>query len=978
MKIKGDKDYSDIMNLPKNTIPTDGNLPKRQEYFLEKIQDEARYRQALEKNKLSSNRYRIDNSPIKVDNVLDTTVVLNKILKDIFVRFQIMSGNIVDDKIIFSDSGLEDNIKSAEEKDIGNNKADIQSGLKERQEAKKRLADKLRRQLVEINNLGTVINYTRHYKLMSDSENENKIITNFLHLYKQGRLHRKLIPVHWCIKCKSPLEQNEMTHEDIKVKNYYILYKIIRDRNDLFEKYGNPQNLYFIATTIAPWTMTVSENIALAEDTKYSLVQVFENGAKKFFVLASDKVEEFMQYNFYIKYVVLEEFEAIKLKRILCSNPLNYTKTVKVTIAPREYIYVDEKNTSGIRIVSSGATYLDYLIFKDFAMGNIRSALDENGKTNPIALVYNNTYYKEVGEKIVKFLQDNNFIYYSNNVKTTIQKCKTCQEELIYRIIPEWYLMKENKISEENFDNILSRITANEKYKKEELVAQIKKINQQEKVVVSNNKCIGLPIPVFYCAQCNELIVSDMTNELIGNLFKEKGIEAWYKESPEQILKGQVICPKCRCTFLFKDSGNLNEFFKYMSMDMIDEDENYKDIAIESKTSFYRKLKGFSFASSFDEQMNTIYKAMIHSDVEENMQLAENKEKFLESNTENKTKNKDKNKNKKKEIDKKVANVVEEKEMKSEEAVKTIASKYGTDILRLWAISKSNENTIKLNEHYIINTNKAYKTIRKTFKFLLSNLTDFNPLKDYVNVLDRKDIDSYFYGIAMKFNIQIYNAYNNLEFKKVYELLTKLCKSELSAKYFDVIKYRLYVLKKDSKKRRSTQSTMYDILMYLVMFFEPILPFTLEEVWQYIWHKDASDEKNILICRQKLIKEEIDITKEAEKWDRIFKLITWIKKSINKAKNDKIIKNSLEAFITLNVKQETKEFIEANFDDVYLSLNISELNLVEAEEESVEVAKHEGVQCAMCHQYSIYIGRDLKYRYICPRCAEVMEGQHDN
>ena len=234
------------------------------------------------------------------------------------------------------------------------------------------------------------------------------------------------------------------------------------------------------------------------------------------------------------------------------------------------------------------------------------------------------------------------------------------------------------------------------------------------------------------------------------------------------------------------------------------------------------------------------------------------------------------------------------------------------------------------------------------------------------------------YGIAMKYNVQIYDAYNNLELKKVYDLLTKICKNELCAKYFEAIKYRLYVLKQDSKKRRSTQSTMYDILMYLVIFFAPILPFTLEEIWQYIWHKDANEEQNILVFRQPLVREEIDTTKETEKWDRIFRIINVARKQINKAKNDKIIKNSLEAMVTMNVKKENKEFIDKNFDDIYLSLNISELKVVESEEESVEVTKHEGVQCAMCHQYSIYIGRDLKYRYICPRCAEVMEGHYDN
>ena len=298
---------------------------------------------------------------------------------------------------------------------------------------------------------------------------------------------------------------------------------------------------------------------------------------------------------------------------------------------------------------------------------------------------------------------------------------------------------------------------------------------------------------------------------------------------------------------------------------------------------------------------------------------------------------------------------------------------YGTDILRLWALSKSQDKNIRLNKQFIINTNKDYKNIRRTFRYLLSNLADFNPTTSYIKVEDRVDLDKVFYDKLMSLDEVISNAYDMLEYKKVYDNLIKFCTKELCLKYFDIIKYRLYVLKQNDIKRRSTQSTMYDILIKLVFYFEPIIPFTLEEIWPYLWHSDETESKNILTFRDNVRKVNLNIDKEKEKWDRILKIREFVKKYLDKAIATRVVKNKLESQVRIFTDKDTVDFIEENYNDILESLNVSRIFTNISNEKKVEVSKKDGVACARCRHVSIYIRKNLKYQYLCPNCVKILE-----
>lgn len=977
MKIVKTEDFTSTMNLPKKTIPVDGELVKRQNYFLEKIRDENRLKKVLKKNETCEKKYKLANFPISISDVLDPTVVFNQILKDIYIRHEILNGNIVDDIITFVDRGVdiknEDEDEKSNDKNKKVDKKKVSENIKAKQIATNEVLNNLKIQINEVNKLGTVLDYNHHYDATTDGNVEATIIDKFLDLYKKKKIYRNFRPIYWCTKCKESVDKSNVKYKKEFINNYYITYNVKSDKKEILKEVNDVKNVYVIANTILPWTMISSEWIAVAKETEYSLVQVLEKDKKTYYIMASNMVEEFMMYKFFVKYVVIKKLSSDELINLECFNPLNYNKTVKILSTNEKNVIIDKKNTSGIRIVSSGHTYLDYLIHKDVNKYKLKCVLNPDGTTNSLAIVYNNLNYNEVNSKIVKFLKDNNFIFFSNKVEVAIAYCKKCNEKLVYRSISEWYLKNDTDITGEQYEKIISNMSASSKYKNEELKSQIEKINNTKEIIISDRKEIGIPIPVFYCAECGSEIAGDKINQIVGRIFREKGSNFWYKSNPEEILQGQVGCQKCGGTFLFKDDGSLNELFKDVSIPFIkDKESNSSNICIESKERFNNKLKLISFSGEIDETFGNLNKIMIHSVVDENMKKIDQNIKELEKKEPN-----NKSKNKPKERNTKVNNnitIAENEEIKSDVAIQKVINNYGTDILRLWTISKSNDNYIRLNDQYMINTKKTYMKIRRTFKFLLSNLTDFNPTRNYISAEKRVDIDKLIYAKLSNLCNDVEENYDSFNLKKVYDLLVKFCNNDLCNEYFETIKYRLYVLKQNDEIRRSTQSTLYDIIMNLVVFFEPIIPFTLEEIWPYIWHSNEDEANNILIYRRKIENIELNVEEETKKWNRIYKLKNNVKKYISSAKVSGVIKDKIEATLIVRVNnEEAKKFIEDNYEDIRATLGISKIEVEISDNQGFEIKKSEGAQCRRCRQYSIYIGRNLKYTYLCPKCAEILE-----
>lgn len=958
MKINDKIDFTDTMNLPKKTISTDATLTKKESFFLAKIQDVSRYRAILYKNKLSNKVYDILENPMVIKKELDPTYIQNKILKDVLIRYRLLGGYKVAHNLDFIH--IDDMLETQKE-----NTQKLQELIKKRDIRKKDLTELVKKQVQQIKDLGTVINYSNFNSSTLNPEFESRIIEKFWKLYKQKKIYHDLRPVNWCTKCKRALENNNIIREEEKVDNIFLLFNL-KDDNQLFSKFNNLENTYFVASTIRPWILDFDNNLAVVENIEYSLVEVKQKDKNIHYIIASEFVPYIMEKSFYIKFDIKMKVLGKELIGMKCLSALDKSKDLNVIATKREYVVLNEKQSSGVSIISSGNTYVDYLISKENPIVVIKNNLTKDGNTTLMAYNFKNVNYKESNDKILNIIKDKGKILCKDIAKIKMPKCAECNSDVIYRNEQEWYIKKdieEDKLRQ-IFDNIISKLSDCKDYKKNNIRDSLYESLKTKEMIISNESAFGTPIPVFYCGECSSEVINDKVISIIEKLFKNKGIESWYKETPEEILQGQVACDKCGCSFLFKGTTTLNEFFKSMCIPIVnpkisnDNDIRQINLCIENQERLIKKIKELSFDESSLDLFNLIERILLHPKIKIS-------DKFLKSKA-NKAENlnsKNKNSKSKKEVK------TIEKHFDMQEVVK----KYGTDVLRLWCVQKSNSNIADLSNSSILYTNKMYKQIRRTLKFLLSNLYDFNPSKDMLSIEKRDDLDKYIYVKLKGMLKEVKEYYDDLNLYKVYMESLKFCNETLCNEYFNVIKFRLYVLNQNDIKRRSTQSTLYEIFMGLLLILEPILPFTFEETWSYIWHTNVEEENNLMLYRENLKKINVqEYENSIKKWNNIFFIIGKVNLKIKSAIKNKQIKDSFQAKVTLCINERTKAFIDENHEDFLRALNVSELITKLNDKSAILIEKAEGFECKRCKNYSVDIGQDIKYRYLCPVCAKIM------
>ena len=385
----------------------------------------------------------------------------------------------------------------------------------------------------------------------------------------------------------------------------------------------------------------------------------------------------------------------------------------------------------------------------------------------------------------------------------------------------------------------------------------------------------------------------------------------------------------------------------------IESDKNVIDVLIESKKDFIEILKYAMYNEEIADELENIEMYIIHSDVSEDTKIIAKPIFFDKNNKED-----------------------VENSLVSKIGIRDVSKKYGTDILRLWGVLSARENNIVLDEQKIIKANHLYKLLRKTIKYLLSNLQEFSPKTDYIEIEKRNDIDKYIYKKLYEMVETVKKEYENCNFDSACSEIIKFCGKILCRDYFSSIKYTIYVLDKKDKRRLSVISNMFDIFMELVTYLEPIIPFTLEEAWQYSWHSSKEEDKNVLMHRDDISLSNLEDNSFYNKWEKIFKFVKDTNKLIRKEICKKNFKSSLEMKLVLNVLNDKIEFLEQNKEDIKNALNVSDIVINEVNDKSlrsIKIEKADGEACARCRNYAMDVGRDVRYLHLCLNCVKILE-----
>lgn len=296
-----------------------------------------------------------------------------------------------------------------------------------------------------------------------------------------------------------------------------------------------------------------------------------------------------------------------------------------------------------------------------------------------------------------------------------------------------------------------------------------------------------------------------------------------------------------------------------------------------------------------------------------------------------------------------------------------VSDKYGADILRLWALSSDYTMDVNLSDDILKGISDVYRKIRNTVRFLLGNLSDYDPEKDVVKYEELEEIDKWALTRLNKLIKDCTKDYEEYNFSNCYHDVNQFCVVDMSAFYLDIIKDRLYTEKADSHLRKSAQTVMYYILDCLVKILTPMISFTAEEIWSHMKHTKDEDVESPMLTTYPVVNEKWNNKVITEKWDKIINFKNLASKELELARADKLIGNSLDAFLRIEAPEEDFEFLKENKELMRKVLIVSQLDVVKGKELNFKVEHARGEKCERCWQYSEQIKDGL-----CPRCHKII------
>lgn len=925
------KNYTETLNLPKTEFPMRGNLPEREPYFIARAEENGIYKEILNKNKKTGKKFILHDGPPYANGNIHMGHAFNKILKDIIVRYKSMNGYYSPYVPGWDTHGLPIEKKVQQEKKI---KKDDVGALKFRQICKEYALAAVDNQAEQFKRLGGLGDYDNVRYLTLNKKFEVEQIETFWQMYKNGYIYRDLKPVYWCPECETALAEAEIEYADKTDKTAYVKFRLNDDLGKL-SKYGNLKNTYIIIWTTTPWTLPGNQAITVNKDFDYAIVKVEENGEENTYIFANDLVEKVMEKASIVKYQVIGKIKGEQLEGMTCKKPLDETKLSRVILGSDKDLIVELDTGTGCVHTAPGHGNEDFLACRRYEGIEVIVPVDKHGYMTSEAGIFEGLSYKEANEKILEYLKENNMLFASEVVTHSYPNCWRCKNPIIYRATTQWFA------SVDKFrDRALEEVKKVKWYPSWGAERMTNMIKDRTDWCISRQRTWGVPIPIFYSKKDGKEVINQETIDMIKKKVSFAGTDMWYDLTAEEIL-GKELIKKYDLGELEKETDIMDVWFDsgttYKSVLKEPEYEietDTADVYLEGNDQFRGWFQSSLLTSVATENKAPYKQVITHG--------------FLVDGQGRK-------------MSKSLGNGVDPLEVTKE---------FGADILRLWTVSSDYHSEMKVSNEILTQVAENYKKIRNTLRFLLGNLNDFNPTTDMIKYEERNELDRYARYKLNELVRYTVDAYENYEFNLVYTELHRFCTVELSNKYLDIIKDRLYTFKKESHERRSSQSTMYEMLSILTRIMAPILSFTAEEVWTYMVH--TTDDSKLSVMLSDFPHEDnkyFDDQEMIQKWNKIFDIKEKLAKDIEEARANKIIGNALDARVEIYTSKEDFAFISENIKDIQDILIVSGLEVFESEEYKVVVDKAYGDKCERCWTYSTDVGKDRNYPTLCKKCV---------
>ncbi|MDA8226894.1 MAG: isoleucine--tRNA ligase [Desulfitobacterium hafniense] len=918
-------DYRETLNLPETDFPMRGNLPQKEPEILKKWEDNNLYEQ-VQQARSGRPQFILHDGPPYANGDIHLGHALNKVLKDIIVKYKTMVGYDAPYVPGWDTHGLP--IEQQVIKKLGVNRHAV-STLEFRSKCKEYAEKYVEIQRDQFKRLGVRGDWEKPY-LTLHKEYEAAQIGVFGEMAKKGYIYKGMKPVYWCPSCETALAEAEIEYADKTSAAIFVKFPVKDGRGSI------PQDqTYVVIWTTTPWTLPANLAISVHPDYEYAIVKVKE----EYWIVAEGLLEQ-LRSTWNLELAVEKKVLGKDLEGVVCQNPLMERDSVVIC---GEHVTLEQG--TGCVHTAPGHGEDDFIVGKQYGLP-VLCPVDHQGKFTTDGGKYEGLKTDKANPVIIEDLQKSEALVHDEKIKHSYPHCWRCKNPIIFRATEQWFASIDG-FREETLNEI-EKVTWIPGWGKDRIYNMVA---DRGDWCISRQRTWGVPIPIFYCESCGKEFINDATISKVQEIFKKEGSDAWFARSAEELLPDGITC-----------SCGGNKFRK---------ETDIMDVWFDSGTSYsgvLRQREGLSYPADLYLEGSDQHRGWFNSSLSTSVAAfgqapykAVLTHGFLVDEQGRK-------------MSKSLGNGVDPLQ---------VVKEMGADILRLWVSSADYKSDVAASPRIMKQMSEAYRKIRNTLRFLLSNLNDFDPNTDRVAYSELAELDRWALLKLSQVIDRVLQGYERYEFHWVYHTVHNFCSVELSAIYLDIVKDRLYVEGKKSLTRRAAQTVLYDVLNALVRLVAPVLTFTADEIWPYV--PGVSPDSNIQIEEMPQVKHEWRDEKLAEKWDKVLALRTDVTKALENARQEKLINHPLTAQVHLYPTNEQYEFLKQipNLAEVFITSAVAVHEPTEPKPEGVVLGETneglgvfvqpaEGAKCERCWMYHPAVGANDTHRDLCPRCLSVI------
>ncbi len=903
-------EYEKTLNLPKTNFSMRANLPQKEPTWIDYWDEMNIYEKILDKNNKGP-VFILHDGPPYANGDIHLGTALNKILKDVTVRYKSMTGFYAPYVPGWDCHGLPTEQEVAKKLKLDRKTVSVVDWRNKCREVASHYVDRQRNQF---RRLGVFGDWFKPYITMN-TQYEVKEIRVFAELFYKGFLYRDFKSVLWCPNCETSLADAEIEYEEKQSHSIYVEFPVF-----------NRPETYILIWTTTPWTLPGNRAVAVHPTGEYAFVK--DNDKTR--IILKDLIKSVENVTGKNVGNITNIVIGSELHGLSYSHPLNQ-KTFSVVA--EEWVSLEEG--TGCVHVAPGHGDIDHITGKKYGL-DLTSPVDEKGLFTNEAGPYEGVSYKVSEELILAHLREKGLIFESGKILHQYPHCWRCHKPVIYRAARQWFV-DVDKFREKAIEGI-----------KEVNWLPSGSINRIESMVkarpdwcLSRQRVWGVPIPVFYCDDCEETILNEETINNLSKIALENSFDVWYEWEPSKLLPEGFSCPTC-------GSKNFNK------------ETDIMDVWFDSGTSHYAVLeerKELSWPADLYLEGSDQHRGWFQTSLLTSIPL-KNKAPYKNVVTSGWIVD-----DKGRTMHKSLGNVISPDD---------IISKYGADVLRLALTGSDFSKDVSISKDILEQFSDIYRKIRNTLRFIISNLYDFNE-SDAIPYEEIGELNQWVLHRMNNLIKDVNQSFEEYRYHRFHHLLHDFCVRDLSAFYLDIVKDRLYVLHDNHPRRKATQTTLYTLLKNLSSLIAPILTFTSEEVFVELKSISGDSTLSIHLMPFPDYKDVLNKPELEEKLTYLLDIREAVNKELESARREGFIGSSLEASVTIKSSENTINFLRSfGNDDLEDLFIISGINLENIDEEGIhiEIQHASGQKCERCWKWSSSVGENKEHLTLCSRCAE--------